>query len=90
VERRAEAWVALHPDASAHHPGEIAADREAEAGAPNFRVVEPSACVNDSKMRRCFSSGMPIPVSLTENRSEWAGAPGPTSRPTWRTISPPM
>ena len=32
---------------------------------PNLRVVDASACWNASKMIRCFSSGMPMPVSVT-------------------------
>ena len=32
---------------------------------PYLRVVEPSACVNASKISCCFSRGMPMPVSLT-------------------------
>ena len=42
---------------------------------PKFRVVEPSACTNGWKIARCFSRGMPMPVSRTENRS--------TIRPSW-------
>ena len=34
---------------------------------PYLRVVEPSACVNASKMPCCFAAGMPMPVSRTEN-----------------------
>jgi hypothetical protein len=30
---------------------------------PYLRLVVPSACWNASKMMRCFSSGMPMPVS---------------------------
>ena len=36
---------------------------------PYSRVVEPSACANASKISRCFSGGMPMPVSLTEKAS---------------------
>ena len=32
---------------------------------PYFRLVVPSACWNASKMMRCFSAGMPMPVSVT-------------------------
>ena len=35
---------------------------------PYFRVVEPSACSNGSKMARCLSAGIPIPVSATAKR----------------------
>ncbi len=35
---------------------------------PKLRVVEPSACMNGSKMALRRSSGMPMPVSHTENR----------------------
>src|SRR5204862_354663 len=34
---------------------------------PYFRLVVPSACWNASKMMRCLSCAMPIPVSVTEN-----------------------
>ncbi len=34
---------------------------------PYLRAVPASACWNASKMMRCFSRGMPMPVSLTEN-----------------------
>ncbi len=33
---------------------------------PYLRLVVPSACWNDSKMMRCLSAGMPMPVSSTE------------------------
>ena len=33
---------------------------------PYLRLVVPSACWNASKMMRCLSSGMPMPVSSTE------------------------
>ncbi len=36
---------------------------------PCLRVVEASACVNDWNSRRTVSAGMPMPVSVTENRS---------------------
>ena len=32
---------------------------------PYLRLVVPSACRNGSKISFCFSSGMPMPVSLT-------------------------
>ena len=34
---------------------------------PNFRVVDPSACVNAWKIASCLSAGIPIPVSCIEN-----------------------
>src|SRR5579864_8173563 len=34
---------------------------------PNLRVVELSPCVKASKIRACFSKGIPIPVSRTRN-----------------------
>ena len=34
---------------------------------PYLRLVAPSACWNDSKISRCLSFAMPIPVSLTAN-----------------------
>jgi hypothetical protein len=34
---------------------------------PYRRDVDPSACWNGSKMICCFSGGIPMPVSLTEN-----------------------
>ena len=36
---------------------------------PNFRLVLASACWNASKMIRCFSGGMPMPVSDTSNET---------------------
>ena len=36
---------------------------------PYLRAVEPSACWNASKMMRCLSFGMPMPVSVTEKAS---------------------
>src|SRR4051794_15992034 len=39
---------------------------------PYLRVVEPSACANDSKMRPCFSRGTPMPLSDTSKRSTTA------------------
>ena len=35
---------------------------------PNRRVIDSSACVNRSKMRRCASAEMPMPVSSTSKR----------------------
>ena len=32
---------------------------------PYLRLVVPSACWNASKISRCLSSGMPMPVSVT-------------------------
>ena len=34
---------------------------------PYLRLVVPSACWNASKMMRCLSCAMPMPVSVTEN-----------------------
>ena len=34
---------------------------------PYLRLVVPSACWKASKMMRCLSSGMPMPLSVTEN-----------------------
>ena len=34
---------------------------------PYLRLVEPSACANDSKIDCCFSKGMQMPVSTTRN-----------------------
>ena len=34
---------------------------------PYLRLVEPSACWNASKISRCLSCGMPMPVSVTAN-----------------------
>ena len=51
---------------------------------PYSRVVEPSACANASKTSRCFSGGMPMPVSLTEKASveaSFALLPGLRPRP---------
>ncbi len=36
---------------------------------PNLRVVDPSAWLKASKMCACLFSGMPMPVSVTENCS---------------------
>ena len=36
---------------------------------PNCRVIDPSACVNASKIACCFSRGMPMPVSATRTCS---------------------
>ena len=43
---------------------------------PYLRVVDPSACVKASKIIRCFSVGMPMPVSRTANCTT-------ASSPTW-------
>ena len=66
MERTAVAGFALHPDRPAHvlhQPQEIVSPRPVP---PYLRVVEPSACVNASKICCCFSAGIPIPVSRTE------------------------
>ena len=49
---------------------------------PKRREVEPSACVNASKMSACLSAGMPIPVSRTEARTRTVpgGSPGTRRR----------
>ena len=41
--------------------------RKASPVPPYLRLVVPSACWNASKMMRCFSGAIPIPVSVTEN-----------------------
>ena len=41
---------------------------------PCLRVVEPSACENDSKMRVCASLDTPMPVSCTSKRKPTLGA----------------
>ena len=41
---------------------------------PYLRLVVPSACWNASKMIRCFSSGMPMPVSSTVKASTCGAA----------------
>ena len=33
---------------------------------PKRRVVDPSACLNGSKIAFCLSAGMPMPLSLTK------------------------
>ena len=38
---------------------------------PYLRLVVPSACWKASKMIRCLSSGMPMPLSHTEKASTW-------------------
>ena len=64
---------------------------------PYLRVVDASACWNASKMMRCFSSGMPMPVSMTlkamtlEARSS-ASCPGvhPPVTGSTRSVTPPF
>ena len=51
---------------------------------PNRRVVDASACENDSKIRSRTSSAMPMPVSLTSNLSSRR----PFTSPTTRTVTP--
>ena len=53
---------------------------------PNRRVVEPSACSNGSKIGCCLSSGMPMPVSLTEEVQQHAVGRRSTSTSTCTTI----
>ena len=45
---------------------------------PYLRLVVPSACWNASKIMRCLSAGMPMPVSVTEKAITFGGrrAPG--------------
>ena len=38
---------------------------------PYLRLVVPSACWKASKMMRCLSSGMPMPVSSTTKAMTW-------------------
>ena len=65
-------WLDDH-DLAAEQPRDLAADREAEAGAAVLAAVVPSACWNASKMMRCLSSGMPMPVSVTEKAMHRVG-----------------
>jgi len=54
---------------------------------PYSRVVDPSACVNDSKMLPSLSGGMPMPVSATEKHSPTSFSPS-VSRSTRNSTSP--
>jgi hypothetical protein len=54
----------ISPRSSRESSREIARPRPVP---PYFRLVEPSACWNASKMICCLSVGMPMPVSVTEN-----------------------
>ena len=65
---------ALEPDLAAEQAGDLAADRQAEAVPPYLRLVLPSACWNASKMIRCLSGGMPMPVSLHREGDHRVGA----------------
>ena len=51
---------------------------------PYLREVLPSACWNASKITRCLSSGMPMPVSLTRN----ATTPGARPSAGWSLLQP--
>ena len=53
----------IRPPISSTSVDEIARPRPVP---PNWRVVEPSACLNGSKIACCLSGGMPMPVSLTK------------------------
>ena len=53
---------------------------------PYLRLVEASACWNASKMIRCFSGGMPMPVSATSN----ATTVGACFRTGWSGLQPPI
>ena len=68
-ERAPLAGRADQADLAAQQPGDLAADRQAQAGPPYLRLVLPSACWNASKMICCLSGGMPMPVSETEMAS---------------------
>ncbi len=66
MEGAADADGAVQPEASAHHRRR-AASRSRGRG-PCRRsclVVDPSACLNGSKITRCLSFGMPMPLSAT-------------------------
>jgi len=57
MKRTALPNLALDPELAAHHLDQPFRDRQAEAGASILRVVEPSACVNASKIFSNFSPG---------------------------------
>src|SRR5580700_2378480 len=46
VDRGADAGLALEPDAAAHRIYQARADAQSQAGAPNWRVLDPSPCEN--------------------------------------------
>ena len=50
---------------------------------PNLRLVLASACWNASKMMRCFSAGMPMPLSDTskETTPPWPSIGWPVVQP---------
>ena len=57
--------LAVYLEAPAHEVDELAADREAQAGAPGFLVVEESARVKCWKIWDRCASGLSTPVSRT-------------------------
>ena len=62
------AGLARQPDLAAEQPRDLAADRQARGRCR--RTCGSSsrpACWNASKMIRCLSAGMPMPVSVTRN-----------------------
>ena len=64
----------LQTDFAAQQAREFAADRKAQPVPPYLRLVVPSACWNASKMMRCLSCAMPMPVSVTEKATTiWRG-----------------
>ena len=66
---------ALHPHAPSHHLRQLGRNGQTRVPMPPYvRAVEPSAWVKASKIARCLSSGMPMPVSLTEKCNVTASA----------------
>ena len=58
---------------------------------PYFRLVVPSACWNASKMMRCLSSGIPMPVSRTEKAiHSWPARRGEPSAEPIVKVTPPF
>ena len=70
---------ALHPEAPAHQPHELRRDRQAKSGTA-IRARRGAVGLREgSKIRCCRSSGMPMPVSVTENcRTTSTGSTGST------------
>ena len=69
MKRAAHSRFALHPDASAHQMTRFDEIVSPSPVPPKRRVVDPSAWLNASKIIERFSSGMPMPVSLTRKCS---------------------
>ena len=87
-ERAAHARRAAQLDLAAEQARQLAADRRPRPVPPYLRLVLASACWKASKMIRCFSGGMPMPVSVTSNATTapawlstgWSGVHPPLRR----------